>query len=108
MNMTETQIREFHANGYFIARGLFGAEEMKYLLEVGKSAQTFADAGGGEDATGRLSRISLENYAIDDIYSLFVCSRRIVDSMETLLGDEVYHFHHKMMLKEPRVGGAWE
>ena len=27
---------------------------------------------------------------------------------EQLLGDEVYHFHHKMMLKEPRVGGAWE
>jgi ectoine hydroxylase-related dioxygenase (phytanoyl-CoA dioxygenase family) len=28
--------------------------------------------------------------------------------MERLLGDEVYHYHHKMMLKEPRVGGAWE
>ncbi len=25
-----------------------------------------------------------------------------------LLGDEVYHYHHKMMLKEPYVGGAWE
>jgi ectoine hydroxylase-related dioxygenase (phytanoyl-CoA dioxygenase family) len=27
--------------------------------------------------------------------------------MERLLGDEVYHYHHKMILKEPRVGGAW-
>jgi ectoine hydroxylase-related dioxygenase (phytanoyl-CoA dioxygenase family) len=108
MKMTETQIREFHENGYFIARGLFDAEEMKYLLEVGRADSTFADAGGGEDAAGRLSRISLENYAVDDIYSLLVCSRRIVDNMEILLGDEVYHFHHKMMLKEPRVGGAWE
>ncbi len=27
--------------------------------------------------------------------------------METLLCDEVYHYHHKMMFKEPRVGGAW-
>lgn len=27
--------------------------------------------------------------------------------MESLLGDEVYHYHHKMILKEPRVGGAW-
>ena len=27
--------------------------------------------------------------------------------METLLLDEVYHYHHKMILKEPRVGGAW-
>ena len=28
--------------------------------------------------------------------------------MDALLGDEVYHYHHKMMMKEPKVGGAWE
>ena len=28
--------------------------------------------------------------------------------MERLLGGEVYHYHHKMILKEPYVGGAWE
>jgi ectoine hydroxylase-related dioxygenase (phytanoyl-CoA dioxygenase family) len=28
--------------------------------------------------------------------------------MEQVLGGEVYHYHHKMMLKEPFVGGAWE
>jgi ectoine hydroxylase-related dioxygenase (phytanoyl-CoA dioxygenase family) len=28
--------------------------------------------------------------------------------MQNLLGDEVYHYHHKMMLKEPKIGGAWE
>jgi len=28
--------------------------------------------------------------------------------MEIFLEGEVYHYHHKMMLKEPRVGGAWE
>jgi ectoine hydroxylase-related dioxygenase (phytanoyl-CoA dioxygenase family) len=28
--------------------------------------------------------------------------------MEAFLGGEVYHYHSKMMLKEPRVGGAWE
>ena len=31
----------------------------------------------------------------------------LVDAMELLLGDEVYHYHHKMILKEPRTGGAW-
>ena len=28
--------------------------------------------------------------------------------MERLLGGEVYHYHHKMNMKEPYVGGAWE
>ena len=27
--------------------------------------------------------------------------------MEVLLDDEVYHYHHKMILKGPKVGGAW-
>jgi ectoine hydroxylase len=31
-----------------------------------------------------------------------------VNRMEQILGGEVYHYHTKMMLKEPRVGGAWE
>jgi len=44
----------------------------------------------------------------DDIYSFIGRGRRIVDAMEQLLGDEVYHYHSKMMLKEPKVGGAWE
>ncbi len=108
MKITEGQIREFNENGYFIARGLFDAEEMKYLLEVAEADPMFSAAGGSKDAAGKQSRISLENYAVDDIYSLFVTSRRIVDNMESVLGDEVYHWHHKMMLKDPHVGGAWE
>jgi ectoine hydroxylase-related dioxygenase (phytanoyl-CoA dioxygenase family) len=28
--------------------------------------------------------------------------------MEAVLGDEVYHYHHKMNMKEPFEGGAWE
>ena len=27
--------------------------------------------------------------------------------MERLLGGEVYHYHSKMILKDPKVGGAW-
>jgi ectoine hydroxylase-related dioxygenase (phytanoyl-CoA dioxygenase family) len=44
----------------------------------------------------------------DDLYSAIVRSERIVGPTEQLLRGQVYHLHHKMMLKEPRVGGAWE
>ena len=43
----------------------------------------------------------------DSIYSAVVQAEPLVKAMESLLGDEVYHYHHKMILKEPRVGGAW-
>jgi ectoine hydroxylase len=32
----------------------------------------------------------------------------MVDSVEQLLEDEVYHYHSKLSAKEPKVGGAWE
>ena len=55
-----------------------------------------------------MTKLTLWNHAGDDLYSMFSRSPRIVDRMEQLLGGEVYHYHTKMMLKEPRVGGAWE
>jgi hypothetical protein len=90
-------------------RGLFDAEEMELLLKKSK-----ADAGLQEQAYGRLDaqgntiKLALWNYPGDDLYGMFSRCRRIVDSMEQFLGGEVYHYHSKMILKEPHVGGAWE
>ena len=57
---------------------------------------------------GLAVKLSLWNHPGDDIYGMFSRCRRVVDSCEQLLGQEVYHYHSKMILKEPRVGGAWE
>jgi len=60
-------------------------------------------------ATGGESKLALRN-ELDDasVYAAIARSERVAGLMTQLLGDEVYHYHHKMMLKEPRVGGAWE
>lgn len=105
---TAKEIAQYHTDGYYIARGLFDAEEMRLLIEVAKADRDFDKAPTRKDSQGLGSKLRLKNYAEDDIYSVYVCSRRIVDNMELLMQDEVYHWHHKMMLKEPRVGGAWE
>jgi len=102
------EIAQFHDEGYYIARNLFDAEEMRMLIEVAKADRDFDKAPERKDAQGFGSKLRLKNYCEDDIYSLYVSSRRIVDNMEQLFGGEMYHWHHKMMLKEPRVGGAWE
>lgn len=66
------------------------------------------EAARRRDGAGGEVKLSLSNELGDDIYSAFARCRRVVDAMERLLGDEVYHYHHKMILKEPREGGAWE
>lgn len=106
---TPEQVQQFNDDGFIIIRGLFDAEEMELLIKKSK-----ADAGLQEDAYGRLDsggntiKLALWNDPKDDLYGMFSRCRRIVDTMETFLGGEVYHYHSKMILKEPHVGGAWE
>ncbi len=107
--LTDEQARRFQEDGYLMVPGLFSKEEMALMMTVAKADQALAaEAVGRLDAQGGVSKLSLRNDLHDDIYSAVVRSRRIVDGMERLLGGEVYHYHHKMMIKEPFVGGAWE
>ena len=48
------------------------------------------------------------NHPGDSVYGLAARTHRVVDTMEDMLGGEVYHYHSKLTAKEPKVGGAWE
>lgn len=99
----------FDEEGYVFVREAFDADEMAALLRVAKEdAALAADAYARKDATGGESRLALRNDLDDSVYSAIARGERTAGVMERLLGDEVYHYHHKMMLKESRVGGAWE
>src|SRR5438067_1483082 len=103
------ELDRYAEQGYLFVPKLFDVEEMRILLDYAKSDTALvAGAAGRKDATGQVTKLTLWNHAGDDLYGMFSRSPRIVDRMEQLLGGEVYHYHTKMMLKEPRVGGAWE
>jgi ectoine hydroxylase-related dioxygenase (phytanoyl-CoA dioxygenase family) len=107
--VSDAQIRQFDKDGYLMVPGLFDAEEMDLLLKIGKADQALAkETRARVDAQGGQSKLALRNDLGETIYSAIVRCHRVVDTMEKLMRDEVYHFHHKMMVKEPRVGGAWE
>lgn len=100
----------FDREGYVMCRSLFNQEEMKALLAYARGdGRLAAEAYIRRDATGGESRLAVRN-DLDDAspYTAIVRSMRVAGTMAHLLGDEIYHYHHKMMLKEPRVGGAWE
>jgi len=106
--LTPQQIAQFHADGFFVVDQLLDADEVDLLRTIARADhQMQADAASRGDGEGGAIRLVVENELHDDIYGAIVRSRRIVDAMETLLAGEVYHYHHKMILKEPFVGGAW-
>lgn len=101
--------QRFDEQGFVIVPGLFSSEEVSILSRYARADQALKQrATSRADAQGGTTTLSLDNEVQDDLYGAIVRSQRIVANMAIFLDDEVYHYHHKMMLKEPRVGGAWE
>ena len=100
---------QFDQNGFLIVENLLSEQEVSVLGQVARSDQQLAtSAYGREDSSGSVVTLAVRNDLTNDYYSAIARSQRIVDRMTSFLDDEVYHYHHKLILKEPRVGGAWE
>ena len=109
MKFTEKQKKEFFKNGYLIAKKLFSTEEIETLAKTTKADAEFTEHDDHlVDSEGLKTVLNIRYRLQNDISSAFVASQRIVENMEFLLDDEVYHYHHKMTLKQAKIGGAWE
>lgn len=106
--LTDAQIQEFEKAGFIIVRSLFSADEIDLLEQVTRADPHMSRGGVMKDADGGESRIWITADVNEDIANAIARSGRIVHPTEQLLGGPVYIWHYKMMLKEPRVGGAWE
>ena len=107
--LTQEHQEKFQQDGCFVVPELFGSTETQ-LLQAITSAVLPDDPHrlDRHDSQGNKTLLSLRNELCDDIFSATVRCERIVQTISTLLEDEVYHYHHKVMIKEPKVGGAWE
>lgn len=107
--MSDLQVKAFQQDGFVVIRGLLDAEETLLTLNAARQDEAIREHTMQViDSKGRSTNLSLWNHPGDDIYGAICRSRRVVDSMEKLLGDEVYHYHSKLSAKQPKVGGAWE
>ena len=107
--LTADDRQAFERDGFFIVPGLFDADETGLLaraMEVDPSILGHTNAM--RDNGGASTRIALWNHPGDSVYGMAARSHRLVDTMDGLLGGEVYHYHSKLTAKEPFEGGAWE
>ena len=107
--LTPEQRAAYDRDGYVLVRGLFDAEEAKLLQQAMETdPEIRANLYDRFDASGKATKMVTWNQPGDSVYGLAARSHRIVDTMEDLLGGEVYHYHSKLTAKEPLEGGAWE
>lgn len=100
---------QYARDGYVIVRGLFDAEEVGLLRDAMEQDPALrASLYDRTDSEGKSTRMATWNHPGDSVYGLAARARRVVDTMEDMLGGEVYHYHSKLTAKEPYDGGAWE
>jgi len=122
--LTNDQLAQYDRDGFVIVEKLFDPEETQLLLKIASADDAMdqpAESAGKldlsrkfaakvlslGDGAGGESKFWVDDDLGDDYYSAISRCRRIVDSVEQMLGGEVYHWHHKMMLKSARTGGAF-
>ena len=100
-----SDLDDFNNNGFILKRKLFSQEEIDKL-------NNFADSNYGREGalkktkstTGNAS-LTLWNSPPDNFVSTFSTNERIVRPMENFLGEEIYHYHSKIIWKNPGEGG---
>jgi len=60
------------------------------------------------DKEGNITLLKMWYTAEEDAYGLLARDERLVSSASQLLKKPVYLYHHKMTMKQPGTGGAWE
>jgi ectoine hydroxylase-related dioxygenase (phytanoyl-CoA dioxygenase family) len=107
--LTAEQRADYKRDGYVIVRKLFDDEEIRIIRASMEGDPALRSSlYDRNDASGKVTRMATWNHPGDSAYGLAARSHRVVDTMEDLLGGEVYHYHSKLTAKEPRDGGAWE
>jgi len=122
--LTTDQMAQYNRDGFVIVEHLFDEEETDLLLKIasaddslgqpakdvekidvtrkfGATVISLGDGQGGE------SKFWVDDDIGDDYYSAITRCRRVVDGIEQILDGEAYHWHHKVMLKSARTGGAF-
>ncbi len=107
--LSADQIRDYTENGFLMLPSFFSDEQMHQMLEVARADRKLLEESNDRlDRLGKVSRLSLRYDLQPSIYSAYARHRAIGQPMQQLIGGEIFHYHHKMMLKEPHIGGAWE
>lgn len=107
--LSPEQRSAFDRDGFVLVKEFFDSEEANLLQAAITQDPAIRDHFYNRgDAEGLSTKMATWNHPGDSVYGYAARSHKMVDTMEDLLGGEVYHYHSKITAKEPREGGAWE
>ena len=108
--LTQAERDAYNRDGFVVCKGWFSTDEVEVLHKTIKADNAVDEQKIAiKDAEGRDTKLTLWWYLGDDTYGQVGRSASLVKAVSTLMdGSEPFHSHTKILLKEPRSGGAWE
>lgn len=110
--MSAEEAGHYARDGFLLRKGLLSAEEVSGFRDRARS-QLEAEQRAGSvmtkaDREGKTTLLKMWTNAGDDQYGLLARDERMVDLAQDSIGKPVYLYSHKMTMKQPNEGGAWE
>jgi hypothetical protein len=108
--LTQLEKETFNRDGFVLCKGFFKPDEVDTLKQaVGSDKQIENQKISIKDTEGKDTKLTLWWKFGEDTCSLFGRSASLVQACSDLMGgSEPYLSHTKVLLKEPKSGGAWE
>ena len=106
-------IEEYEKNGFFLLKNFLNKDESNDLKKYSrKRLSTDFDKGSllhKKDKNGKVTLLSNWNSTLNnDVFSLIARDKRLVSLSKLVLGVDIYVYSHKITMKNPFEGGAWE
>ncbi|XP_076081959.1 L-proline trans-4-hydroxylase-like [Mytilus galloprovincialis] len=108
--VTPTVKADFDKYGYIVIRNLLDVEEVDKVIKEFEDPSTAELLNNNKvkvsDCQGREAKMTIWGHPGNDVSGMISRSEKVAGTCEQLLGDEVYHYHGKLVTKEPFTGGA--
>lgn len=109
VKFTEKDLQNYNKDGFVIIRELFRETEVALMLDAYNNDTSLQQSSFDlNDKTDNKTKLSLWYNWGEDVYGAHMRSKRLLDGVKMILGEEVALYHTKFMQKQPKVGGAWE
>jgi ectoine hydroxylase len=108
MNLSETQVSEFHEQGYLFLPEVFDAEEIAPL--TGELDGIFAQdrPENVREKNGKAVRTTFAAHTFNDAFARLGRHPRLIDPVMQLLGGSVYMHQYKINAKAAFDGDVWQ
>lgn len=104
--LTNPEVSAYRITGFVVIQQMFDQEEISLLRREAKEDNAFKiHALRRRDGEGKEVRLTLWNHPGDTIYGMFARCESLINSAELLLGGEVYYYHSKNIMKDPKDRG---